>query len=103
MSTKRKLREHKGWRYDPSARVFRHKKHGFEFVCAVGVCNFDVHFTDDDHAALMDLKANPYEKTPTLEEVVQKWWGWGGPATQQLCAMIRAAFPHIDTPPETDA
>ena len=108
MSAKRKLRRYKDWVFDPSANVFRHKKHGFEFVGAVNVCHFDVDFTDDDHAALMDLKAYPYEQMPTLEKVVWTWWQSNMPSayilnSDDLCDTIRAAFPHIDTRPETDA
>jgi hypothetical protein len=63
-------------------------------------------FTDDDHAALMDLKNNPYEPIQTLEDVVNEWnvsaeWvrrSESKYALQELCTYIREAFPDIDKP-----
>jgi hypothetical protein len=64
-----------------------------------------VDLTDADHAALMDLKNNPYEPNPTLEDVVEEWneaeWvrqSESEYALQELCTYIREAFPDIDKP-----
>jgi len=105
MSTTRKLREYKGWAYDPIDNRFKHLGGGGYFQYATNVVHYDNDLGDDDHAPLMDLKKNPYEPVVTLEDVVNSWfvrWVEGhsaiGPEIVDLCERIRTAFPHIDTP-----
>lgn len=103
MSTKRKFRTHKDWYYNPDQKLFKHMSSPVIPQCtATGVCYHYLN-DDDDHAALMNLKADPYEALPTLDEIIHKWWkttNGGGP--YGLSRRIREAFPHIDMPPETD-
>lgn len=103
----RKLREYKGVVFDPAKAVFLYE--GCRFGQAVDVvvharypaCSSSFH-TDDDHAELMRLKAEPYEKAPRLEDVIEsayEEWRDGYPRTgyKELIAWrIRQSFPHID-------
>jgi len=93
----KKLREYKGvtfvgdkwrykhWVYNRAYKVIE----AFEFL------------DDDDHAALMYLKENPWEPTPTLEQVLLKAWNNcpnDGFMHLHLAEAIRSAFPQIDAP-----
>jgi hypothetical protein len=63
--------------------------------------------TDDDHAALMDLKKTPYEPTPKLEDVLEsaytEWNACRNTGVTMFSSLfqftarrIRSVFPHID-------
>ena len=105
----RKLRTYKGVTFDVRVedRPFCYARVWYESAAKV-IATFPHSFTDDDHAALMDLKANPYEPTPTSREVVEEWLesstqfasdgGYFIRASdiESLCARLREAFPHID-------
>jgi hypothetical protein len=104
----RKLRSYKGVAFDPAKAVFLYE--GFRFGQAVDVivyarhraCSSSVH-TDDDHAEMMRLKAEPYEPAPRLEDVLDDAYAeWFGSSITSLALpqfianRLRAAFPHID-------
>lgn len=103
-----KLREYKGIKYDPTSPypwigLISVYKYAWE------VCANERGFDDEDHAALLDLKKNPYEPNPTLEDVVNEWneAEWvrsyeSDIALGELCTMLRTAFPQIDTQSEDD-
>ena len=108
----RKLRTYKGVAFDPAKAVFLYE--GCRFGHAVDVI-FHARYpacissfrTDDDHAELMRLKAEPYEPMPRLEDVVRNWTAKQiekGVSLIPLSSLnyielvrdIRTAFPHID-------
>ena len=106
MSTTRTLREYNGVTYRDGLFHFGTMKYKTAaFLIA------ENRLTDDDHAPLMDLKKEPYEPLPKLEDVVRQWEEWWnswipdqrskavrGVLANSLCSRLRAAFPHIDTP-----
>lgn len=95
----KKLREYKGIVYKDGAWHFN-KTDGIA-RSAVNACQFFIiNATDDDYAALMDLKASPWEPTP--ESVVEAWFtdankDWEF-SKALLCTRLRSAFPQIDAP-----
>jgi hypothetical protein len=67
----RKLRPYKGVTYRDGA--FRHDSELNGAINAVTACSFwIVQATDADHAALLALRDDPWEKVETLEEVVKR-------------------------------
>jgi hypothetical protein len=91
----RKLRKYKGFVFDPVKQTWDCSDLRYRSAAeaiAEGLHNL----TDDDHAALMDLKANPYEPTPTLDSVLQDWYISRSSSLSDLRERLRAAFPHID-------
>ncbi len=103
----RKLRTYKGVTFDPAKAVFLYE--GCRFGHAVDVifhardpACISSFRTDDDHAELMRLKAEPYEDVQTLEEVIESAYvewrvGFSGTGYRELIAKrIRQSFPHID-------
>jgi len=96
----KKLREYKGVAFDPTKAVFLYE--GCHFGQAVDVIFHNSFLTDDDHAELMWLKADPYEPVPTLEDVIESAYdewrgGYSRTGYKELIAKrIREAFPHID-------
>ena len=91
----RKLREYKGIVFDPAKERWRSRNWSYESAAEAIVSPYS-RLTDDDHAALMDLKANPYEPTPTLDSVLQDWYISRSSSLSDLRERLRAAFPHID-------
>lgn len=110
----RKLRTYKGVTYDLEYNAWRFQSPYGEKLCdsAARLISWPhADLTDDDHAELMRLKAEPYEAEPkvTLEDVVARFWSLfehqmgfrlrgsiEAEATRDLCKLIRTAFPHID-------
>lgn len=97
-SPPRRLLEYKGVTF--GAPYF----HLRDYYCASAAKLITDHpreFTDADHAALLALRDDPYEPTPTLESVVQEWADdhnisdWVLPA---LVSMLRAHLSQ-QTPP----
>lgn len=101
----RKLREYKGVTFKDGH--WRHSDgDSYSTVASLIVVNRQT-LTDDDHAELMRLKAEPYEKVPRLEDVVRNWTAKQiekGVSHLPLSSLnyielvrdIRTAFPHID-------
>jgi hypothetical protein len=72
----RKLREYRGVAYDPIGRWLYDY---LAYTSAASLIAENPHFTDDDHAELMRLKADPYEKVPRLEDVIESAYDeWRG-------------------------
>jgi hypothetical protein len=96
-----KLREYKGVRYNPLTKNWHTEGQTFESA-AQAIClraRVGPHaLTDDDHAALMDLKANPYEPPyQTLKRILSD--GLKAKMTvSEMAEVIRVAFPQIDAP-----
>ena len=68
----RRLREYKGVTYQDGA--FHYSAHWSPRFSAIRACvDFICTADDADHAALLDIKANPYEPVETLEDVVREW------------------------------
>jgi hypothetical protein len=102
----RKLRTYKGVTYNPEAQMWV-TPHGRRSSASSAIESFPkLNLTDDDHAELMRLKAEPYEPVPRLEDVVYGWLkeeigcrtgGTFPPINHwRLIDRLRAAFPHID-------
>jgi hypothetical protein len=85
----KKLRNYKGVTYSCG---FWYDGVGDRFSKAASVIanSRDRLFSDDDHAELMRLKADPYEPTPTLEEVVLEW------LKKEIECRPAGSFPKID-------
>ena len=99
-----KLREYKGVVYKEDSWYCHDDDGASTPNVFVALGKFINNPTDEDHEALMDLKQTPYELTPTLEDVVEKWnesaWvrrGESDYALKELCEFLREAFPQIDT------
>lgn len=105
----RKLREYKGVTFKDGH--WRHSDGDSHSTAASLIVVNRQTLTDEDHAELMRLKAEPYEPVPkvTLEDVVARFWSLfehqmgfrlrgsiEADATRDLCKLIRTAFPHID-------
>jgi hypothetical protein len=100
----RKLREYKRVAYNPERGRWLYDY--LTYTSATSLIAENPHFTDDDHAELMRLKADPYEPVPRLEDVVYGWLkeeiecrtgGTFPPINHwRLIDRLRAAFPHID-------
>jgi hypothetical protein len=99
----RKLREYKGVTYNPEAQMWV-TPHGRRLSATSVIESFPkLNLTDDDHAELMRLKADPYEPVPRLEDVLHDAYAeWFGSSIASLALpqfianRLRAAFPHID-------
>ena len=100
----RKLRMYKGVAFDVRVedRPFRYARVWYESAAKV-IATFPHSFTDDDHPELMRLKAEPYEPTPRLEDVVKEALRNTRSVhltveerETAIVALIRTAFPHID-------
>ena len=93
----KKLREYKGVVYQDGAWHFT-KTNGIA-RSAVNACQFFIiNATDDDHAALMELKANPYELPhQTLERILSDCLQ-SKMNVSVVAEVIRSAFPQIDAP-----
>jgi len=91
----KKLREYKGVVYQDGAWHFI-KTNGIA-RSAVNACHFFIiNATDDDYAALMDLKANPYEPPyQTLKRILSDCLH-SKMSVSEVAEVIRAAFPQID-------
>jgi hypothetical protein len=94
----KKLREYQGVTYRDNEWWYK----GIGYDSAIFLLHLADWGTDDDHAALMDLKANPYDDD--LLSVIEQWDRetavTGVPrAHRDLCARLRAAFPQIDAQP----
>ena len=83
----KKLREYKGVTYDDGKYRYC-GTYGISAASLIAV--FPCTFSDDDHAELMRLKAEPYEPTPTLEEIVHGW------LKEEMECCISGSFPKID-------
>jgi hypothetical protein len=98
----KKLREYKGVAYNPEIGRWLYDR--MTYLSAASLIAEDPHFTDDDHAELMRLKAEPYEPESkvTLEDVVAQFWSLfehqmgfrlrgsiEAEATRDLCKLIR--------------
>lgn len=98
----RKLRSYKGVWYGPERQ--RWKYEGMTYASAAHVIINLPFLGDDDHAALMDLKANPYEPVKTLDEVVlhalhqtrNVYALTLEERAKAITEILRTAFPHID-------
>jgi len=96
----KKLRAYKGIKYLPTIGSFQYG--GQSYKSAAYLVTHLPFLTDDDHAALMRLKAEPYEDVQTLEEVIESAYeewrdGYSRTGYKELISKrIRAAFPHID-------
>jgi hypothetical protein len=100
----KKLREYKGVTY--SCGFWYGSDVGCFSTAASVIVNNRGTFSDDDHAELMRLKAEPYEPMPRLEDVVYEWLkeeiecrigGTFPPLNHwRLIDRLRTAFPHID-------
>jgi len=88
----RRLRENKGVQY----RDGKWHWQGFSFHhAAFCIASWPTHGDDADHAALLALRDDPWEKVETLEDVVLDWWrNWDGEdgesARNALCTRLRA-------------
>lgn len=100
----KKLRTYKGVAFDVRVedRPFRYARVWYESAAKV-IATFPHSFTDDDHAELMRLKAEPYEPVPRLEDVLHDAYAeWFGSSIASLALpqfianRLRTAFPHID-------
>jgi len=96
-----KLREYKGVRYNPLTKNWHTEGQTFESA-AQAIClraRVGPHaLTDDDHAALMELKANPYELPhQTLERILSDCLQ-SKMNVSVVAEVIRSAFPQIDAP-----
>jgi hypothetical protein len=98
----KKLRLYKGFAFNPVERMWNCG--GLRYGSAAEAIASPYHnLTDDDHAALMDLKANPYEPEPRLEDVVRRGLTGMAPRpmldalTTRVAAELRDAYPHIDS------
>jgi len=97
----KKLRPYKGVAYNPEIGRWLYDR--MTYLSAASLIAEDPHFTDDDHAELMDLKKNPYEPVPRLEDVLHDAYAeWFGSSIASLALpqfianRLRAVFPHID-------
>lgn len=98
--TPRRLRSHKGVTYRDNCFYVNGQPYA-TVACAISN-NTSAGLRDEDFAALLDLKANPYEPMPTLESVLDSWADECTYITHDaryadLCARLRAAFPHIES------
>lgn len=91
----KKLRTYKGVVFDPAIMEWRAGKWRYETAASAVEAPYNG-LSDDDHAALMDLKANPHEPVVTLNSVLQDWYISGSSSLSDLRERLRAAFPHID-------
>jgi len=100
MSKTRRFRRYKGWAFDPYAEMFLNLN-GYRYASAATLIHL-LDLTDDDHAPLMDLKKNPHEPVPKLEDMILTCGNDSHNSREQyaneLARRLRAAFPHIDTP-----
>ena len=97
-----KLRTYKGVVFDPAIMEWRAGKWRYETAASAVESPYNG-LSDYDHAALMDLKANPHEPVVTLEDVLHdayaEWLGVGSTSltlSQFVANRLRTAFPHID-------
>jgi hypothetical protein len=98
----KKLRSYKGVWYAPVLGWWHYG--GAKYPSAASVITSVPYFTDNDHAELMRLMADPYEKVPRLEDVIEsaydEWRGGYSRAgywfKELIAKRIREAFPHID-------
>jgi hypothetical protein len=97
----RKLRTYKGVWYVPALGWWQYA--GAEYQSAASVIESAPSLTDDDHAELMRLKAEPYEPVPRLEDVLHDAYAeWFGSSIASLALpqfianRLRTVFPHID-------
>jgi hypothetical protein len=98
-----KLREYQGVTYRDDVWWYE----GVGYDSAIHLLHLANWGSDADHAALMDLKANPYEPTPTLEQIIVEYteeiaYTMSEEEEQRymldICARLREAFPQIDAP-----
>lgn len=96
----KKLRSYKGVLYNPGGKRWVYDY--LTYPSAASLIADHTHFTDADHAELMRLKEEPYEKAPRLEDVIESAYeewrgGYSRTGYKELIAWrIRQSFPHID-------
>ncbi len=104
----KKLREYQGVTHRDEVWWYE----GVGYDSAIHLLHLADWGTDDDHAALMDLKAQPYEPTPTLEQIIEaaadhaylagrglaRDWKGTHALSLNMADAIRYAFPQIDAP-----
>jgi hypothetical protein len=98
----KKLRVYKGIVFDPAKEMWYSARSAHKSAASAVEWSYNG-LSDDDHAALMDLKANPYEPAVTLEDVVKEALRSTRSVhltveerEMAIVGMIRTAFPHID-------
>ena len=101
----KELRPYKGVTYNPERERWIYDYLAYTSAASLIAENPHAlqHFTDDDHAELMRLKAEPYEPVPRLEDVLHDAYAeWFGSSIASLALpqfianRLRTAFPHID-------
>ncbi len=107
-----KLREYKGVTYRDGAWWFEEMAYSEAVRVLADMDSTRHRITDADHAALMDLKANPFEPTPYLESLLDTLIREVAPRkgdvevafyVKEFAATLRAAFPQIDADHVGDA